>query len=79
MFQASDKKIAIEMHLIGEADIKVDSKEFYDTNEDQSNYFDTRGRLSFVYPQFLCYINFIVAFIICFMTIFLFLRNIVHC
>ena len=37
MFQA-DEKIAIEMNLIGEADIKVDSEEFCDANGDQANY-----------------------------------------
>ena len=38
MFQASDQKIAIEMSVIGEADIKVDSEEFCDLNDDQANY-----------------------------------------
>ena len=38
MFQASDEKIAKEIILIGEADIKVDSEEFCDTNDDQVNY-----------------------------------------
>ena len=37
-FQASDEKIAIEMSLIGEEDIKVDSEEFCDANDDQANY-----------------------------------------
>ena len=37
MFQASDEKIAIEMNLIGEADIKVDSEELCDANDDQAN------------------------------------------
>ena len=34
-----------------------------------------RCGLLFVYLQFYCYIDFIVAFIICFMTIFSFLSN----
>ena len=38
LIQASDEKIAMEMNLIGEADIKVDSEEFCDANEDQANY-----------------------------------------
>ena len=38
LFQASDEKIAVEMDLIGEADIKVDSEEFFDPNVDQANY-----------------------------------------
>ena len=37
-FQASDDKIAMEMILIGEADIKVNSEEFYDANDDQANF-----------------------------------------
>ena len=36
-FQASDEKTSMEMNLIGEADIKVDSEEFYDANDDQAN------------------------------------------
>ena len=38
MFQASDEKIPIEMNLIGEADIKVDSEEFCEANDVQENY-----------------------------------------
>ena len=39
MFQESDEKIAIEMVLVGEADIKVDSEEFCNANnDDQTNY-----------------------------------------
>ena len=38
LFQASDEKIEIEMILIREADIKVDSEEFCDANDDQTNY-----------------------------------------
>ena len=38
MIQASDEKIAAEMNLIGEANIKVESEEFCDANEDQANY-----------------------------------------
>ena len=41
-FQASDKKIAMELNLIGEAYIKVDPEEFCDANEDQANYDGTR-------------------------------------
>ena len=37
LFQAFDEKIAIELNLIGEADIKVDSEEFCNTNNDQPN------------------------------------------
>ena len=37
LFQASDEKIAMEMNLIGEADIKVDSEEFCNVNDDQAN------------------------------------------
>ena len=37
LFQSSDKKIAMEMNLNGEADIKVDSEEFLDANNDQAN------------------------------------------
>ena len=38
MFQASDEKIAMEMDLVGEADIKVESEEFCDADDDQANY-----------------------------------------
>ena len=38
LIQASDEKIAMELNLIGEADIKVDSEEFWDANDDQANY-----------------------------------------
>ena len=38
MFQASDEKIAVEMNIIGEADIKVDSEELSHANDDQANY-----------------------------------------
>ena len=38
MFQASDEKIATEMILVGEADIKVDSEEFCDADDDQANF-----------------------------------------
>ena len=38
LFQASDDKIAMEQNLVGEEDIKVDSEEFCDANEDQANY-----------------------------------------
>ena len=37
MFQASDEKIAVEMNLVGESDIKVDSEEFCEANDDQAN------------------------------------------
>ena len=37
MFQTSDEKIAMEMNLIGETDIKVDSEEFCAANDDQAN------------------------------------------
>ena len=42
MFQASDEKVAMDMNLIGEDDIKVDSEEFCDANDDQANYDGTR-------------------------------------
>ena len=42
MFQASDDKIAVEMSQIEEADIKVDSEELSDANDDQTNYDGTR-------------------------------------
>ena len=38
LIQASEQKIAMEMNLIGEADIKLDSEEFCDANDDQANY-----------------------------------------
>ena len=38
LFQASDEKIVIGMNLIREEDIKVDSEEFCDENDDQANY-----------------------------------------
>ena len=38
LFQASDEKIAMEMNLIRETDIKVDSEKFCDANDDQANY-----------------------------------------
>ena len=38
LFQASDEKIAMELNLIEEADIKVESHEFCNVNDDQSNY-----------------------------------------
>ena len=37
LFQVSDEKIAMEMNLIEEADIKVDSEEFCDSNDNQAN------------------------------------------
>ena len=76
LFQASDEILDTEMSRIGEtelAEITVDSDEFYDENDDQANYSGTRGRILFVYLQFLCYIDFIVSLKICFMTIFSFL------
>ena len=42
LFQASDEKIAIEINLIGEANMKVDSEEFCDANDNQINYDGTR-------------------------------------
>ena len=36
--QAFHEKIAIEMNIIREADIEVDSEEFYDLNDDQADY-----------------------------------------
>ena len=38
LFQTSDEKIAIGMNLIREADIKVESEEFCDANDDQPYY-----------------------------------------
>ena len=45
LFQASDEKIAIEMILIEEADIKVESEEFCDAKDDQANYNGTRWNI----------------------------------
>ena len=76
LFQASDEILAVALSRIGEAElaeITVDSDEFCDENDDQANYSGTRGRILFVYLQFLCYIDFIVSLKICFMTIFSFL------
>ena len=42
MFQTSDEKIAMEMNLIGEADIKDESEEFCDANDEKGNYDGTR-------------------------------------
>ena len=60
LIQASDEKIAMEMNLIGEADIKVDSEEFCDAKDDQANYDGMRWiiiRLSTVLMpyRFYCY------------------------
>ena len=65
--QASTEKIAIEMSPIEETDIKVDSEEFCDANDDQANYDGTRWIIICLST------GFIVAFINCFMTIFSFL------
>ena len=40
LIQASEQKIAMEMNVIGEADVKVDFEEFCDANDDQANYDD---------------------------------------
>ena len=52
--QAFHEKIAIEMNIIREADIEVDSEEFCDANDDQANYdkemasvYDEIGRPTF--------------------------------
>ena len=42
LFQASDEKIIEDINPIGKADIKVDSEEFCDANDDQANYDGTR-------------------------------------
>ena len=63
LFQASDEKIAIEMNLIGEADIKVDSEEFYDVNDEQANYDGMRwiiicsSTVMMVYGFYCCFYN----------------------
>ena len=41
----------MEMNLIGEADIKVDSEEFCDANDDQANYDGMRWII-------ICYLQF---------------------
>ena len=73
-FQAFDEKIASEMNLIGEDDIKVESKEFCNANDEQANCSGTSW-IIICLCYFLCSIDFIVCFIICFTTIFAFLSN----
>ena len=65
------------MNLIGEADVKVDSEEFCNANDDQSNY-DGNKWIIVCSQTFLCCIDFIVAIIIYFITIFSFLSNMDH-
>ena len=72
MFQASDEKIAMKMNLIGKADIKVDSEEFCDANDDQANYDGNRCIIICSFTLLMLY-KFNLTFIICFMTIFSFL------
>ena len=77
MLQASDEESAIEMNIIGEADIKGDSEEF--CNDDQPNYDGMKWiiiRLSTILMLYRFY--FIVTFVICFMTIFLFPSKMNH-
>ena len=71
LFQASDEKIEIEMILIREADIKVDSEEFCDANDGQANCDGMREIIICSSTVLMLYnIHFIVAFIFCFMDIF---------
>ena len=54
MFQPSGEKIAMEMNLVGEADIKVDSEEFCDANDDQANYDGMRSIIDLMLHRFFC-------------------------
>ena len=38
LFQVTDVKMINEINIIGKADIKVDSEEFCQGNDDQANY-----------------------------------------
>ena len=63
LFQASDEKIAIEMNQIGEADVKVDSEDFCDVNDDQANNDGNRwiiiclSRILMLYWFYCCFYN----------------------
>ena len=65
MFQASDEKIGMEMILIEEADIKVDSEDFCDANDDQINYDGMRwiiicsSTVLMLYRFYFCFYNFV--------------------
>ena len=54
MFQLSGEKITMEMNLVGEADIKVDSEEFCDANDDQANYNGMRSIIDLMLHRFYC-------------------------
>ena len=55
MFQAPDGKIDIETKLIGDADIKVESEEFCDENDEQVNYDGTRWIIICLSTVFMLY------------------------
>ena len=65
-FQVFDEKIAIEINLIGEADIKVDPEVFCDANDDQANFNGTRRIIICLSTIFILYI-----FYCCFYDLFL--------
>ena len=63
LFQASDEKIAVEINLIEEANIKVDSEEVCDPNDNQANYdgnkwiFICSSMVFMLYRFYCCYYN----------------------
>ena len=63
MFQASDENIDIRTNLIREADIKEESEEFCDANDDQANCSGTRwiviclSTVFMLYRFYCCFYN----------------------
>ena len=76
MFQETDEEMNIEMVIV-KSEIKVDSEEFSDANDDQANYDGTRW-IIFCSSIVWFYIDFIVTLITCFITIFSFLSKMDH-